>query len=300
MNSTLSNFGNDFLEPLRYLCDVAWEDFAKPCSVSIADGLELAGLSSEARAFWHSLPDAVHGDMLAHSLRRKWEKAELARNLQEFDAFAASFFVASRENFVRRLCVRLQYLLSPILDYAGDLQDFRPDPCLEGHVGSLELLHVCSEHPECNKYQVLYSSHEAAKKYRQAFIYNNGHQNLGSSLLHELIVFQAVLLSENAVADAALVEELASFVRRQEAFSGRPDLPESCTQESAWAALCLAMQSPSYWFSPEELHFLAATVKCKVNTYLHVTDGDECTELKKIEAPFPLPVAHDWPEVNAY
>ena len=158
-----------FLEPVQCLCDMAWKDLAKPCSVSIIDGLELAGRSSEARAFWHSLPDVVREDMLGYSLTRKFEDAEVARNLTEFDVIAASCFVANRERCVGRLCVHLQYLLSPILDYANNMEGFKPDLCLEGQVGSLELLHVCLEQPECIKYQMPFASNEAAVKYRRAF-----------------------------------------------------------------------------------------------------------------------------------
>ena len=115
--------------------------------------------------------------MLGYSLTRKFEDAEVARNLTEFGAIPASFFVANRERCVRRLCVHSQYLLSPILDYVNNLEDFKPDLCLEGQVESLQLLHVCLEQPECIKYQMLFASDEAAVKYRRAFFAKAGHRN---------------------------------------------------------------------------------------------------------------------------
>ena len=143
------------------------------------------------------------------------------------------FQEAQEEKVVRPLCVLLGYLDN------GSQEVLHIDPgndaltALEGSVGSLELLHPCTEQPHFTKYKALFREDALNDRYRISFFLNSAYSSSPaqqSLMLNAFEVLREELLRKGHANYGDLLERGRSVVAARYEYSTQP----GCQSNALW------------------------------------------------------------------
>ena len=228
--------------------------------------------SSEKVLFRKELPLTVLHDIeqYQHTLQ---DKQACAKRLHtDFTEFAASFFVRENEaDLVRPLALVCGYLASDEVDVLY-LEAASPGCSVhENKESDFAILHACGEGK--TKYQALFEplQQKGATDYRAAFFHTADDDEGTDRRQRFLEVLQNFGMNPRlSQAQRKLVARGILILQKWFHIRSLPTtLPDSCTNEVAWAALRNALQQQDYWLSYRELQCLAACYCCRlaVHTY---------------------------------
>ena len=226
----------------------------------------------DGRLLWQCCPDDVKESLLGFSRSRQLERDQQSLSTQELISFCHELFVPGHANLVRDLCVHLNYLSSTTPEgvtlQTVDCSDLAMS--CEGERGALELLHPCLECPSVSKFQCLFVPDPIFDKYRQAFFLNAA-TSPGSGGDDWLYGTMSVLAEVSDDAEdyevSALLHRGIDIIRRRNQCCRSLEVPSSCTSHQAWAIWKTVVLLSDYYFSIDELQFLASLTNTRVRVF---------------------------------